>query len=125
MPSHKRLETLVHRVDETRLTVDNPQGVPVTLFANRDVPVQLDAIEQLLDLVSIQETVEQLVPFWGNDARSLRRVVLTPDFHRGSGIPIGTVAETEGFVMPQAVGHDVCCGMRLLITDLSRDELSA
>ena len=54
----------------------------------------------------------------------LERVVLTPDFHRGGGIPVGTVAQARGFVVPQAVGNDVCCGMRLLVTDITRDELA-
>jgi len=50
--------------------------------------------------------------------------VLTPDFHRGSGIPVGTVIDARGFVIPGAVGNDVCCGMRLLATDVTREELA-
>ncbi len=133
MSGSNRIESLVHRRDETSLTIDNAQGVPVTLFANRDVPIEMDAVEQALAFVSLQETVEEIwseertgktAAFWGDSAGKLRRVVLTPDFHRGSGIPVGTVAEAEGFVVPQAVGNDVCCGMRLLMTDVTRDEIA-
>jgi tRNA-splicing ligase RtcB (3'-phosphate/5'-hydroxy nucleic acid ligase) len=132
MSGSNRLESLVHRRDETSLEIDNPHGVPITLFANRDVPVELDAVEQALGFVSLQGTVEEIwswekagrtAPFWGEAAGKLERVVLTPDFHRGSGIPVGTVAEAERFIVPQAVGKDVCCGMRLLVTDVKRDEL--
>ena len=49
--------------------------------------------------------------------------MLTPDLHKGGGIPVGTVAACRGFVVPQAVGNDVCCGMRLVVTDVSVDEL--
>jgi tRNA-splicing ligase RtcB (3'-phosphate/5'-hydroxy nucleic acid ligase) len=134
MSLHPTLEALAPRVDATKLTILNPQGVPMTLFANRDVPIEAEAIEQALAFVSLQQTIEELeaaeraghiAPFWGEAAGKLERVVLTPDFHRGAGIPVGTVAQARGFVVPQAVGNDVCCGMRLLATDVTRDELAA
>lgn len=119
----------VHRVDATRLRIDNPQGVPITLFANDDIPVDAGAVEELLAFVSLQETLDTLAgiaSFWGappEDSGRLASVVVTPDFHRGSGIPIGTVADARGFVIPRAVGNDVCCGMRLIVTDLTRGEI--
>lgn len=128
-----RLDALVHRVDATRSTIPNSHGVPVTLFANRDVPIELEAVEQALGFVDLQGTLDTLwaaeragtiQPFWGDAPGRLTRVVLTPDFHRGGGIPVGTVADAHGFVVPQAVGNDICCGMRLLVTDITRDELA-
>lgn len=128
------LQSLVHRVDDSTSNLPNPYGVPVTLFANRDVPIELEAVEQALGFVSLQGTLDQIwereragktaAPFWGDAPGRLARVVLTPDFHRGGGIPVGTVGEAHGFVVPQAVGNDVCCGMRLLVTDITRDELA-
>ena len=128
-----RLDSLVHRLDETRSTIPNPHGVPVTLFANRDVPIELEAVEQALNFVDVQGTIDDITTweraakisaFWGDQVGRLERVVLTPDFHRGGGIPVGTVGEARGFVVPQAVGNDVCCGMRLLVTDITRDEIA-
>ena len=128
-----KLDSLVHRLDEVRSNVPNPHGVPVTLFANRDVPVELEAIEQALGFVDVQGTIDDIWrweragrtgAFWGDEVGRLERVVLTPDLHRGGGIPVGTVGEARGFVVPQAVGNDVCCGMRLLVTDVTRDELA-
>lgn len=133
MSTPRRLDTVVHRVDDNRCRVANPHGVPVTLFANRDVPIELEAIDQALDFVGIAGTFDTIAsaqragtiaPYWGDVPGALDRVVLTPDFHRGGGIPVGTVAEARGFVVPQAVGNDVCCGMRLLVTDITRDELA-
>lgn len=127
------LQSLVHRVDATTSRVPNPHGVPITLFANGDVPIELEAVEQALGFVSTQGTIDEIwarqraggiAPFWGDEPGRLERVVLTPDFHRGGGIPVGTVGEARGFVVPQAVGNDVCCGMRLLVTDITRDELA-
>lgn len=133
MAGSNRFESLVRRRDDTSLNIDNPHGVPITLFANHDVPVEMDAVEQALAFVSLEGTVEDIwsweragktAPFWGDTIGKLKRVVLTPDFHRGSGIPVGTVADVDGFIIPQAVGNDVCCGMRLLMTDVTQEELA-
>ena len=128
-----RFDSLVHRLDDSRSSLSNPHGVPVTLFANRDVPIELEAVEQALAFVDLQRTIEDISaaeragmvgPFWGDVVGRLERVVLTPDLHRGAGIPVGTVGQARGFVVPQAVGNDVCCGMRLLVTDITRDEIA-
>lgn len=133
MRTNPLVESLAPRVDDTTLSITNPHGVPVTLFANREVPIEVEALEQALGFVSVQRTITELDeaqragkirPFWGDRPGQLERVVLTPDFHRGSGIPVGTVAQARGFVVPQAVGNDVCCGMRLLATDVTRGELA-
>ena len=128
MGRRRKLEAAVRRVDATRIRIENPQGVPITLFANSDIPVDAGAVEQLLELVSLQETLDSLAghAFWGGItgiAGRIDSIVVTPDFHRGSGIPIGTVLDARGFVIPKAVGNDVCCGMRLLVTDLTRAEI--
>jgi tRNA-splicing ligase RtcB len=122
----------VRRLDATRLNIDNPDGVPVTLFARDDVHLEAEAVSQLLGFVSLEGTLRTLenaqktgriAPFWGDVAGAIAEVVVTPDFHKGGGIPVGTVANCRGLVVPQAVGNDVCCGMRLLVTDLRRGEL--
>jgi tRNA-splicing ligase RtcB len=53
------------------------------------------------------------------------RAVLTPDFHKGTGIPVGTVLETHGFVMPKCVGNDIACGMRLVSMGMTRSEFES
>ncbi|MGG3839088.1 RtcB family protein [Paenibacillus thiaminolyticus] len=50
-------------------------------------------------------------------------VAITPDFHKGSGIPVGTTLFTRGFVLPQAIGNDINCGMRLYVTDLNEEQI--
>jgi tRNA-splicing ligase RtcB len=51
-----------------------------------------------------------------------------PDVHWGYGFPIGGVAATDtaegGVISPGGVGFDISCGVRLLATELSRDELA-
>ncbi|MCP4201240.1 MAG: RtcB family protein [bacterium] len=50
-----------------------------------------------------------------------------PDIHWGYGFPIGGVAAMDpdnGVVSPGGVGYDINCGVRLLRTDLTRDEVA-
>ncbi len=124
------------RVDDTTLTIKHTSGVPITLFATEEVLIENDAVKQALEFVDLQTTLDDVTvaqragriePFWDSvanaDAGSLERIVLTPDFHKGGGIPVGTVADCRGFVIPQAVGNDICCGMRFVSTDVTVDEL--
>ncbi len=49
-----------------------------------------------------------------------------PDIHQGYGFPIGGVAATDwenGVVSPGGVGFDINCGVRLVRTSLSADEV--
>ena len=49
-----------------------------------------------------------------------------PDIHWGYGFPIGGVAATrvkDGVVSPGGVGFDINCGVRLLRTNLSVEEV--
>ena len=52
-----------------------------------------------------------------------------PDIHWGYGFPIGGVAATDvdegGVVSPGGVGFDICCGVRLLASDLAVAEFRA
>lgn len=115
------------RTDANTLTIGNDDGLPITLFARDDVPVEPRAIAEARRLGRLRGTVGDLksAGFLGPDA-TLERIVLTPDFHRGDGrgIPIGTCLASRGFVIPKAVGSDICCGMRFVMTDVSTDELA-
>ena len=133
MGTPRRRDAVLQRIDGTRATVSNRFSLPITLFARPDVRIEQDGIDQLLEFASLAETLAllhdeerrgRIAPFWGGDPGRIDSIVLTPDFHRGSGIPVGTVVDARGFVVPGAVGNDVCCGMRLLATDVTRDELA-
>jgi tRNA-splicing ligase RtcB (3'-phosphate/5'-hydroxy nucleic acid ligase) len=107
--------------------IDNPYGIDVRLFANKEVDIDRSSINELLEFLKLAETLEQLKkndPFFFNNNPEILRVVLTPDFHRGAGIPIGTVLEAKNFLLPQAVGKDISCGMRLVALNLTVDEFN-
>jgi len=55
------------------------------------------------------------------------RVCATPDFHAGHLVPVGAViATTTDLVVPQAIGTDINCGMRLhLVTRRHESRVAA
>src|SRR4030067_663776 len=50
-----------------------------------------------------------------------------PDIHQGYGPPIGAVVATDvkknGVISPGAVGFDINCGIRLMTSNLTKDEI--
>lgn len=116
----------VNRVSDACCHIDNPLNLDVKLFANKDVFIENEAFEELFDFLDVERAVRDI-----HDAKlsyldpsaKISRVALTPDFHKGSGVPVGTAAEAHGFVIPKAIGNDICCGMRLLATDIPVSKL--
>ena len=121
---HSFLDKRLGRLDDTRLVVKGLIHPETTIFANKDVLVESSAVDELLQVLELDETVEQLKERKILPASAeLLKVVVTPDVHKGSGIPIGTVLATRGFVVPAAIGNDIGCGMRLHTTDWKADEV--
>ena len=56
----------------------------------------------------------------------VKAAMAMPDIHQGYGLPVGGVVATDaehGVVSPGAIGFDINCGVRLLATDLSLDDV--
>ena len=113
-----------YRVDAVRVRIDNPSGLDIELFANESVPVDRASLAEVGTLSGIADTIGELnrIRFFGDVEAEIRRCVLTPDFHKGAGIPVGTVMDAHGFVIPRCAGTDIGCGMRLIVTDMAREE---
>lgn len=110
----------------TGFCVRTRSDLDVVLFANEDVFLDAASVDEILSFASIAETLTALngQGYFADFAARIERVVLTPDFHRGAGIPVGTVLDARGFVLPKAVGTDIGCGMRLLAMDVTADEFT-
>ncbi len=110
---------------ELKLELDS-RSCGVSLFLAEGTKPDKKAVDELRSMMQTERTVERMKAeggFFENPDSSVRRAAVTPDFHKGAGIPIGTVLMTEGFVIPQAMGNDINCGMRLYTTDLKEEEL--
>lgn len=117
----------LNRVDDNSLQLENEEEIDVRVYANRHVPIEAAAVDELKSLLQLQSTLER---FYTADSEAfgslprIERISLTPDFHKARGIPVGTILETSGFIVPQAIGNDINCGMRLHTTSLSEAEVS-
>ncbi|MFD0539755.1 RtcB family protein [Actinomadura luteofluorescens] len=111
------------RTDDDWLHLPNRWDVPVDICAGADVPIEPGAVEEVLTVLETAGTLARLADATGGGEARIDRVALTPDLHKGAGIPIGTVLRTTGALIPQAVGNDVNCGMRLETTSLTVDQV--
>ncbi|UPW00728.1 RtcB family protein [Halorussus gelatinilyticus] len=89
------------------------------------VPARVLASETLLDQIADDKTLEQL-----KNSTHLPGVrkhnVCMPDGHQGYGFPVGGVAgidAEEGCISPGAVGYDINCGVRMMKTDLTYEDV--
>ncbi len=110
----------VHLVEETpwrwRIERTGAMRVPGIVFASRELLPDVVA-DRSLDQVANVATLPGIVG----------AAYAMPDVHWGYGFPIGGVAATDvddgGVVSPGGVGFDISCGVRLLLSPLTRDEV--
>jgi len=107
------------RVDDYRWMI------PETYKTGMRVPGMIYASQEMLEAMREEQTLEQVA-----NVAFLPGIVgyslAMPDIHWGYGFPIGGVAAmdvSKGVVSPGGVGYDINCGVRLLRTALSEDEV--
>ncbi|MBI4444522.1 MAG: RtcB family protein [Acidobacteria bacterium] len=111
------METL-HRVSET------VWELPVTFKEGMRVPARIYATEKLLR--EMDEAVYDQITNVAMLPGITQYAMCMPDGHFGYGFPIGGVAamDTEtGVISPGGIGFDINCGMRLVVTNLTYDEV--
>ena len=89
------------------------------------VPGMVFANEALLEKMKTDRTLWQCANV--TQLPGIYKYAITlPDGHEGYGFPIGGVAATdytEGVISPGGVGYDINCGVRLLSTNLSEQDV--
>ncbi|WP_353685936.1 RtcB family protein [Thermodesulfovibrio sp. 3462-1] len=106
------------RIDQYRIRV--PKGFVQGMRTEGIIFVD-EILEQELELDSVRQ-VANVATLPGIVGKSLAM----PDIHTGYGFPIGGVAAfdtEEGIISPGGVGYDINCGVRLLKSNLTRDEI--
>ncbi|HXK60032.1 MAG TPA: RtcB family protein [Acidobacteriota bacterium] len=99
--------------------------IPVSYKAGMRVPARIYGTEKVIremdDAVYDQITNVATLP------GITRFAMCMPDGHSGYGFPIGGVAamdpEAGGVISPGGIGFDINCGMRLVTTNLTWDEV--
>ncbi|MFB3818309.1 MAG: RtcB family protein [Candidatus Methylomirabilales bacterium] len=109
----------IEQIDEYRWrippTARPGMRVPAIIFADKTLFEQIKQ-DQSLDQAANAAMLPGIV----------RAAYTMPDIHQGYGLPIGAVVATDpaaGVITPGGVGYDINCGVRLLRSELTREEV--
>jgi tRNA-splicing ligase RtcB (3'-phosphate/5'-hydroxy nucleic acid ligase) len=110
----------LEKLDDYRWLV--PKGTKPGMLTDALIYTDEHLLQDLLKDLSLEQAINvAMLP--GIVGRSLAM----PDIHQGYGFPIGGVAATQpdegGVVSPGGVGFDINCGVRLLASTLTLDEV--
>jgi tRNA-splicing ligase RtcB (3'-phosphate/5'-hydroxy nucleic acid ligase) len=110
----------IRRVSEIVWEVPNSykagMRVPARIYASRKLMESMDdsVIEQITNVATLPGIVKY--------------AICMPDGHSGYGFPIGGVAAmgtSEGVISPGGIGFDINCGMRLVTTNLTEEDIKS
>ena len=107
------------RIDSTKIEV--PLGFKAGMRTRGIIYVD-EALEKKLEAHAVEQ-VANVASLPGIVGASLAM----PDIHTGYGFTIGGVAAfdlKEGIISPGGVGYDINCGVRLMRSNLTRDEIA-
>lgn len=119
----KTKDTKINKNIFQRIT-DNIWEIPTNYKEGMRVPGRIFVSPTLLQSLE-KDTFEQVA-----NVATLPGIqkysMAMPDAHSGYGFPIGGVAafdKYEGIISPGGVGYDINCGVRILRTNLTKDEV--
>lgn len=99
--------------------------IPVSYKEGMRVPARIYGTEKLIS--DLDEAVYDQVTNVATLPGITKYALCMPDGHFGYGFPIGGVAamdvEQGGVISPGGIGFDINCGMRLMVTNLTYDEV--
>jgi tRNA-splicing ligase RtcB len=103
----------------------NRWRIPQRYRPEMRVPGMVYADDELIEQIKADNSLQQVA-----NVATLPGIVgyslAMPDIHWGYGFPVGGVAATDaeqGVVSPGGIGFDINCGVRMLATNLLRDQI--
>jgi len=112
-------------IDRLQRVSDTIWEIPPTAKAGMRVPARIFATERLVREMdqAVYEQITNVATLPGITGYAF----CMPDGHSGYGFPIGGVAamdvEQGGVISPGGIGFDINCGMRLVVTGLTYEEV--
>ncbi|MCY0866474.1 MAG: RtcB family protein [Aquificota bacterium] len=98
--------------------------LPENTIQGQKVPVYFYLSDRLFELLE-EDAIRQAA-----NAATLpgveKAIYVMPDVHVGYGFPVGGVMATdieEGIISPGSIGYDINCGVRLIATNLTVDDI--
>src|ERR671923_1064564 len=112
-------------IDNLQKISETVWELPATYKEGMCVPARIIATEKLVR--EMDEAVYQQISNVATLPGITRFALCMPDGHSGYGFPIGGVAAMDaregGVISPGGIGFDINCGMRLVRTNLSYEEV--
>ncbi len=110
--------------ERLRKVSDTVWELPVSYKAGMQVPARIYGTEKIVkDMdTAVFEQITNVASLPG----IVNHALCMPDGHSGYGFPIGGVAAMDtgtGVISPGGIGFDINCGMRLVLTNLTLDEV--
>ncbi|MBI2167837.1 MAG: RtcB family protein [Candidatus Omnitrophica bacterium] len=113
-------EIKLRKIDDYRWEI--PKGT----FPGMRVPGMIFADEKLLSKIKTDQSLKQVANV-AHLPGIVKYSLAMPDIHWGYGFPIGGVAATDpdesGVISPGGIGFDVNCGIRLVRTNLTEQDI--
>jgi tRNA-splicing ligase RtcB len=111
--------------DVLRRVSETVWEIPVSYKAGMRVPARIYGTEKLVQ--EMDEAVYDQITNVATLPGITKYAYCMPDGHFGYGFPIGGVAAMDvhqgGVISPGGIGFDINCGMRLVVTNLTYDEV--
>lgn len=99
--------------------------IPQSFRHDMRVPARIYATEKMMEEIFRDRSLEQIVNV--ATLKGIQKYALAmPDAHEGYGFPVGGVAGfqyPDGIISPGGIGYDINCGVRLLRTEKTHDEI--
>ncbi|HEV8289752.1 MAG TPA: RtcB family protein [Candidatus Norongarragalinales archaeon] len=111
MQEHKKIDNVIYELPKK-----GEMRVPVRAYCNDDAMFQGMNNDRTLMQAQNVATLPGIE----------KAMLVMPDGHEGYGFPVGGVAafnDEEGIVSPGGIGYDISCGVRLIRTNLSVDDV--
>src|SRR6184192_818518 len=112
-------------IDQLQKISDVVWELPATYKEGMRVPARIVGTEKLVR--EMDEAVYQQISNVATLPGITRHALCMPDGHSGYGFPIGGVAAMDvhegGVISPGGIGFDINCGMRLLVTNLTLENV--
>ncbi|HEY4639609.1 MAG TPA: RtcB family protein [Candidatus Udaeobacter sp.] len=112
-------------IDSVQKISDTIWELPATYKQGMRVPARIVATEKLMR--EMDEAVYQQISNVATLPGIVRYALCMPDGHSGYGFPIGGVAAMDvregGVISPGGIGFDINCGMRLITTNLTLEDV--
>lgn len=112
-------------IDVLQRVSDTIWEIPASYKAGMRVPARIYATEKLIH--TLDDAVYDQVTNVATLPGITKYALCMPDGHFGYGFPIGGVAamdvEQGGVISPGGIGFDINCGMRLVVTNLTYQEV--